>query len=43
MLLLWLRFGRLVFGRCAAQGGLLLRFVHLLGILCRCQRGASVF
>ena len=43
MLLLGLRFGRLVFGRCAAQGGLLLWCVHLLGILRRRWRGASVF
>jgi hypothetical protein len=30
-------------GRCAAHGGLLLRCVHLLGILRRYRRGASVF
>lgn len=30
-LLIGLRFGRFVFGRCAAQGGLLLWRVHLLG------------
>ena len=43
LVILGLRYGRLVLGRRAARGGLLLRCVHVIGVLPRSGCGASVF